>query len=90
MNRLEIFNEADRLAVASILVKNGYTVRQSRERIEGKRSYIQLLEYQKNEKKDGEPANKKSSPKEDLTEENFVGSRRVKRVAQKSHHKVLA
>lgn len=54
MNKLEIFNEADRLAVASILVKNGYTVRQSRERVEGKKSYIQLLEYQKNKKKDGE------------------------------------
>jgi hypothetical protein len=54
MNKLEIFKEEDRLAVAAILVKNGYTVRQGRERIEGKKSYIQLLEYQKNKKQQGE------------------------------------
>ncbi len=51
MSKLEIFNEADRLAVAQILVKNGYTVRQSRQRVEGKRSYIYLLEYQKNQQR---------------------------------------
>lgn len=48
MNRLEIFNETDRLMVAQILVKNGYTVRQGKQKIDGKRSYIYLLEYTKN------------------------------------------
>jgi hypothetical protein len=50
MNKLEIFKEEDRMTVAAILVKNGYTVRQGRERVEGKKSYVQLLEYQKNRK----------------------------------------
>ena len=36
MSKIEIFTEQDRLTVASILVKNGYTVRQLRERVEGK------------------------------------------------------
>jgi len=54
MAKLEIFNEADRLAVAQVLVKNGYTVRQTRERAEGKRSYLYFLEYSKPKKSAGE------------------------------------
>lgn len=53
MAKLEIFNEADRLAVAQVLVKNGYTVRQTRERAEGKRSYLYFLEYSKPRKTEG-------------------------------------
>lgn len=54
MNKIEIFNEEDRLTVAKVLVKNGYTVRQSKERVEGKRSYIYLLEYSKPKAKEEE------------------------------------
>lgn len=36
------------------------------------------------------PANKKSSPKQDLREEKFTGSRYSKRATQKSHRKALA
>ena len=50
MAKLEIFNEADRLEVAKALIKNGYTVRQTRERVEGKRSYLYYLEYSKHKK----------------------------------------
>lgn len=50
MSKIEIFTEQDRLTVASILVKNGYTVRQFRERVEGKRSYLYYLEYSKPKK----------------------------------------
>lgn len=50
MQKLEIFNEQDRLTVAAILVKNGYTVRQTREREEGKRSYLYFIEYSKQPK----------------------------------------
>lgn len=54
MAKLEIFKEDDRLAVAQILVKNGYTVRQTRERAEGKRSCLYFLEYSKPKKQAGE------------------------------------
>lgn len=54
MSKIEIFQEQDRLTVASILVKNGYTVRQLRERVEGKRSYLYYLEYSKPKKTAGE------------------------------------
>lgn len=54
MAKLEIFNEADRLAVAQVLVKNGYTIRQTRERAEGKRSYLYFLEYSKPKKSERE------------------------------------
>lgn len=54
MSKIEIFTEQDRLTVASILVKNGYTVRQLRERVEGKRSYLYYLEYSKPKKSAGE------------------------------------
>lgn len=47
MNRLEIFNEADRLTVAAILVKNNYTVKQSKRKRPGKRSYLYYLDYEK-------------------------------------------
>lgn len=57
MAKLEIFKEDDRLAVAQILVKNGYTVRQTRERAEGKRSYLYFLEYSKPKKQAGEEEN---------------------------------
>lgn len=52
--RIEVFNEADRLTVAAILVKNGYTVCQARERVEGKRSYLYFLEFNKNKRSDEE------------------------------------
>lgn len=54
MSKIEIFQEQDRLTVAAILVKNGYTVRQLRERVEGKRSYLYYLEYSKPKKSAGE------------------------------------
>lgn len=54
MSKIEIFQEQDRLTVAAILVKNGYTVRQLRERVEGKRSYLYYLEYSKPKKYAGE------------------------------------
>lgn len=54
MSKIEIFQEQDRLTVAAILVKNGYMVRQLRERVEGKRSYLYYLEYSKPKKSAGE------------------------------------
>ncbi len=54
MSKIEIFQEQDRLTVAAILVKNGYTVRQLRERKEGKRSYLYFLEYNKPKRTTGE------------------------------------
>lgn len=47
MQKLEIFNEADRLSVAMVLVKNGYTVRQSKEKEPKKRTTKYILEYHK-------------------------------------------
>ena len=38
MEKLKIMLEDDRLTVAAILVKNGYIVRQMKERVEGKKS----------------------------------------------------
>jgi len=54
MPKIEIFTEADRLAVAAILVKNGYTVRQTKGKVEGKRSYLYYLEYSKPRGSSGE------------------------------------
>ena len=53
MEKLEIFKEEDRLAVAAILVKNGYRVNQGKERASptGK-SYVYFLEYEKLQKKE--------------------------------------
>ena len=48
MERLYIGLEADRLAVAAILVKNKYTVRQGSERRGNTKSYDYILEYEPN------------------------------------------
>ncbi|MBQ4447404.1 MAG: hypothetical protein II897_03830 [Clostridia bacterium] len=48
MNRLEINEQNDRLAVAAILVKNGYTVRQGKSRKgEKSKSYMYYIDYEK-------------------------------------------
>ena len=46
MDRLYIGLEADRLAVAAILIKNKYTVRQGSERRGTGKSYDYFLEYE--------------------------------------------
>lgn len=48
MDRVIIALEADRLAVASILVKNKYTVRQGSEVRPGTKSYDYFLEFERN------------------------------------------
>ena len=48
MDRIYIGLEADRLAVASILVKNKYTVRQGSQRRGNSKSYDYFLEYERN------------------------------------------
>lgn len=48
MDRVIIALEADRLAVASILVKNKYTVRQGSELRSGSKSYDYFLEFERN------------------------------------------
>ena len=48
MYRVIIALEADRLAVASILVKNKYTVRQGSELRPGTKSYDYYLEFERN------------------------------------------
>lgn len=53
MSKVKIFNEADRLAVASILVKNGYKVSQGKERIPGKKSYVYFVEYEETDSSAG-------------------------------------
>ena len=51
--KLEIYNEEDRLKVAAILVKNGYTVRQSKEkRMPSGKSYVYYLHADKEEPRD--------------------------------------
>lgn len=50
MESIEIFREDDRLTVAQILVRNGYTVRQTKRRPDGKRTYLYFIEYEKPEK----------------------------------------
>lgn len=53
LERLEIFKEEDRLAVAAVLVKNGYRVSQGKERTTPKgKSYTYFLEYEKAQKKE--------------------------------------
>lgn len=47
MFRVSIFKEEDRLSVAAVLVRNGCTVRQGSEKIEGKKSYDYFLEFDK-------------------------------------------
>lgn len=51
MNRINIASEADRIAVASIFVKNKYTVRQGSHKRIGSRSYDYYLEYEPNPEK---------------------------------------
>ena len=46
---IEIFKEDDRLAVAAILVKNGYTVRQFKRKDDNKRSYKYYIEFTRKE-----------------------------------------
>lgn len=46
MERLYIAQEADRLTVAAILIKNKYTVRQGSQPRQGKKSYDYYLEYE--------------------------------------------
>lgn len=53
MNRIKIFTETDRLTVATILVKNGYTVRQGKEPIPGKKSYCYFVEFEETSKGKG-------------------------------------
>lgn len=50
--KLEISRGDDRLTVATILIKNGYTVRQVRERKQPEKKYTYFLNAEKNEKRD--------------------------------------
>ena len=54
MDRISIKLVEDRITVAGILVKNGYTVRQGSEPIKGKRSYDYYIEYELTDPKAGE------------------------------------
>lgn len=47
--KIEIAKEEDRLTVAAILVKNGYTVRQSKQREGTKNKYTHYIEATKSE-----------------------------------------
>lgn len=50
--KIEIFNEADRLAVAAILIKNGYKVYQSKERkAPNSKAYVYYLVAEKTDDK---------------------------------------
>lgn len=60
MDRVYITLEADRLAVAAILVKNKYTVRQGSERRGTGRSYSYFLEYERNQQSDKDAAGGKA------------------------------
>lgn len=48
MTKINISREEDRLTMASILVKNGYTVRQSRRKKKGN-AYEYCIEFAENE-----------------------------------------
>ena len=52
MDRLYITSEADRSAVAAVLLKNKYTVRAGSQRRAGSRSYDYFLEFWNEGKKD--------------------------------------
>lgn len=54
--KIEIYNEEDRLKVAAILVRNGYTVRQTKEkRVPSGKSYLYFLIAEKEgEENDGQ------------------------------------
>lgn len=55
MDRVYITQEADRLTVAAILVKNKYTVRQGSERRAGSKTYDYFLEYEQNPQQKAAP-----------------------------------
>lgn len=50
MDKVIIASVEDRLTVAAILVKNGYTVRQGKQLRPGKKSHEYYLEYAPNDK----------------------------------------
>ena len=54
MDRISIKLVEDRITVAGILIKNGYTVRQGSEQIKGKKSYDYYLEFELSDPKAGE------------------------------------
>lgn len=55
--KIEIFNESDRLTVASILVKNGYKVYQSKERkAPTSRAYTYFIVAEKTDDQKGSKA----------------------------------
>ena len=54
MNRICIATEADRMAVAAVLVKNKYTVRSGSQRRPGTKSYDYYLEFWLGNSKDDE------------------------------------
>lgn len=54
MDRISIKLVEDRITVAGILIKNGYTVRQGSERVKGSKSYDYFLEYELQDPKAGE------------------------------------
>lgn len=56
MDRISIKLIEDRITVAGILIKNGYTVRQGNERIKGSKSYDYFIEYEMQDVKAGEKA----------------------------------
>ena len=66
MDRVIIALEADRLTVASILVKNKYTVRQGSELRPGTKSYDYYLEFERNPdaEKPRKAAKKEDAPNE--------------------------
>lgn len=57
MERISIKLVEDRITVAGILIKNGYTVRQGSEPIKGKKSYDYFLEFELSDPKAGEKVN---------------------------------
>lgn len=48
--KLNIYSQEDRLAVAQILIKNGYTVSQGKEMPEGKKAYQYFLRIEEDSK----------------------------------------
>lgn len=48
MDKIVIASLEDRLTVASILIKSGYTVRQGKQLRAGKKSYEYYVEYEPN------------------------------------------
>ena len=54
MDRISIKLIEDRITVAGILIKNGYTVRQGSEKIKGSKSYDYFIEYELQDAKAGE------------------------------------